>query len=67
MQSINECLSLYLANQESFISNLLEKNQTDFDTDRKEYISILEKNLANDRNTINTIQSVQYKFFHNFY
>ena len=67
MQSINECLSLYLANQESFISRLSEKNQTDFDTDRKEYISILEKNLVNDRNAINTIQSVQYKFFHNFY
>ena len=67
MQIINECLSLYLSNQESFISRLSEKNQTDFDSDRKEYISILEKNLANDRNAINTIQSKQYKFFHNFY
>jgi len=67
MKTINECLSLYLANQESFIYNLLEKNQIDFDADRKEYISILEKNLVNDRNAVNTIQSVQYKFFHNFY
>ena len=67
MQIINEYLSLYLSNQESFISRLSEKNQTDFDSDRKEYISILEKNLANDRNAINTIQSKQYKFFHNFY
>ena len=67
MEKIKECFDSYLSKQEAYINMLLEKNKIDPNNDRKDYISILEKNLKNDKNAIDEIISMQYKFFHHFY
>lgn len=67
MQTIKELLDTYVSNQEQYISTLAAKNEIDYSSDRKEYISILSKNLARDKDSIDTIIHNTYKFFHNFY
>lgn len=67
MEKIKECFDNYISKQEIYISHLSEKNKIDPNNDRTEYISILEKNLENDKNAIDEIISMQCKFFHHFY
>lgn len=67
MQSIKELLDTYVHNQEQYISTLTAKNEIDYSSDREEYISILSKNLARDKDSIGIIIHDKYKFFHNFY
>ena len=67
MDTLREFFDSYLSKQKIYISHLSEKNKIDPNNDRTEYISILENNLKNDKNAIDEIISMQYKFFHHFY
>ncbi len=67
MKTIKEILYTYISNQEEYISTLVAKNKIDYSSDREEYINILLQNLARDRDSINTIENNECKFFHNFH